>query len=175
MADNSLAEEYLSLVIDLLSSTTAVAVFYTLILILYCLSVRLCYAQLRDDQGKINRQPVCTWVFQTLLLICATLDVIVKNRLAQFIYIDSNTLFGGPRGPPAASVATLFSVDSLANIIENILILGVLVSPLRSFSYSRDCRRSRFSDMACTGRLERNAPRNALHCGIFISISHNCR
>jgi hypothetical protein len=68
-------------------------------------------------------------VFATVLLVCATLDVIVDNRIAQVIYVDSSTLPGGQLGLPAVlSTATLLKLDSIVTIIERLLILGVLVS-----------------------------------------------
>jgi hypothetical protein len=128
MADDS-PEGHLALAVDLLSSTTVVAVFYTLIFVLYCLSFRLCYAQLRDDQGKLNRQTLCTLVFQTVLLICATLDVIIKNRGVEVRYIDS-VLPGGPLSPQvAAKIATLLQLDDAVSYLEDALLLGMLASP----------------------------------------------
>jgi hypothetical protein len=131
--------EHLNEAVDLLSSTTAVAVFYTLVLVLYCFSFRLSYAQLRDDHGKIKRQTAYTLVLTTVLLICATLDVIVSNRIAQTIYIDDSTLLDGPQTPLAEhSVVALLQLDGVMNILEELLILGVLVSLRCVFAYIRN-------------------------------------
>jgi hypothetical protein len=133
---NISAEEHSSEAVYLFSSTTVAAMFYTLVLALYCLSFRFSYARLRDGHGKINRHAVCTLIFQTVLLICATSDVILKNRSAQVMYIDNSTLPGGPRGVPATlSVETLSNLIDVASAVENILVLGMLVSLSWVFSY----------------------------------------
>jgi hypothetical protein len=129
MANDSFAEGHLTLAVDLLSSTTVVAVFYTLTFVLYCLSLRLSHSQLRDDQGKINRLTVCTLVFQTVLLICATLDIIIKNHEAKERYIN-NAL---------PKITTLMKLDQLVSYLVIIMLTGVLVSPPPVLSYTRDC------------------------------------
>jgi hypothetical protein len=128
MATVSLAKVHLNEAVYLLSLTTAVAVLYTFVFILYCLSFRLCYAQLWDYQSKVKRQTALTLAFQTVLLICATLNVIISNRHVQVVFVDNSTLPGGPLGLPAAlSIATLARLANVVNIIENLLVLGVLV------------------------------------------------
>jgi hypothetical protein len=125
----SLAKEHLNQAVHLLSATTVVAVFYTLEFALFCLLFRLSCSQLWDHNGKIKRQTVWTLILATVLLICATLDVIVSNRHAVVAYIYSSTLPDGPLGLQATlKVARLIQLDGIVNIVEDLLILGVLVS-----------------------------------------------
>jgi hypothetical protein len=135
MGNALLAEERLNEAVNLISNTTVLAIFYIPVFILYCLSIRLSYTKLRNDYGNIKRQTACTLVLVTVLMICATLDVIIRNRIAQLSYIDNNNLSGGPLGLSASlRVARLALLDSIVNVLENFLISGVLVSLPRVFA-----------------------------------------
>lgn len=125
----SLAKVRLNEAVNLITSTTVLAVFYTLLFVLYCLSARLCYFQLRDHNGNINRQTAFTMAFITVLLICATMDIVISNRHVQMDFIVNNTLPGGPLGFPATlRIITTLRIDGIVNLVEDFLILGVLVN-----------------------------------------------
>jgi hypothetical protein len=137
MDNISLAKVQLNEAVYLLSATTVLAIFYTFVFILYCLSFRLSYARLWDYDRKIKQQTACTLVLQTVLLICATLDIIGSNHHAQVAFIENRTLPGGPLGLQSAiKIATLARLHNTVGVIENLLVLGVLVSLHRVFCYA---------------------------------------
>ncbi|EKM79764.1 hypothetical protein AGABI1DRAFT_127448 [Agaricus bisporus var. burnettii JB137-S8] len=66
--------------------------------------------------------------FLTVLLICATMDIVISNRHVQMDYIINHSLPGGPLGLPATLRAiTILRIDGVVNLVEDFLILGVLL------------------------------------------------
>jgi hypothetical protein len=123
--------------IDLILRTTGVAIFYTFVVILYGLIFRISYAQPQDSHRKLNQQTTCTLVFATVLFICATLHVIGQNDSAKFFYVDNGTR--GHQASPTSSVVIVGKLLAIVNTVEDLLILGVLVSLYGEFCYTLNC------------------------------------
>jgi hypothetical protein len=129
MNNAATTRDSLSEAINLISGTTVSGVFYTLVVVLFCLSARLSYSQLWNPEGKIKRQTVLTLTLACLMIICATMDVTLSNIQRQITFVDYGTLSGGPLGLPASLHATTVTgVRLFVRLIEKFLISGVLVS-----------------------------------------------
>ncbi|XP_006457249.1 hypothetical protein AGABI2DRAFT_123117 [Agaricus bisporus var. bisporus H97] len=125
MSDHKVAST-LNEAITLFSHTTVVGVLYTFNLILYYLCARLSFSWLRALDGK--RRTALTLILASVIIICGTFHVALKNQYARLTYVDYSSLPGGPIGNPAQShAATLLQILNLAAVIAEILTLGVLL------------------------------------------------
>jgi hypothetical protein len=129
MNNDAITRDSLSEAVSLFSGTTVVGALYTLAVVLYCLSARLSYLQLRNLDGKIKRQTVLTFTVASLMMICATVDLALANIERQITYINYGALPGGPLGLAAGlHTTTVTRVRYLILLLNNLLISGVLVS-----------------------------------------------
>jgi hypothetical protein len=153
MGDISTADDKLPPTVSLITRTTVLGIFYTLVLLLYCLSVRLSYLQLRKESDReIKRRITFRLILASVMVICATIDITLSNILMRIIYVDYGTLPGGSLGLPAALHAiTVARIRVFVNIIESLLISGVLVRFLYFLCYGLflTC-----TGMACISCLE---------------------
>jgi hypothetical protein len=114
------------LAITLITHTTVTGVLYTFSFILYCLCTRLLYKQLSE---KFSRHTIFMFALASIMAICATIDVVVKNEYGRIIYVDYSSVPGGPIGLSAQAHAfTLLRIDTVSTLIASFLAMGVLVS-----------------------------------------------
>lgn len=129
MSDDIPASTKATEAVDLFSSTTVLAVLYTFSVMLYYLCARLSYRQARNLDGRIKKRTVFTFGLTSVMIICATMDVVLINRYMQLVYIEYSHLPGGPLGVQAQlhTVKTAM-IDLIIALIEEIVATGVLVS-----------------------------------------------
>jgi hypothetical protein len=129
MNSATITRDSISEAVNLISGTTGSGVLYTLVVILYCLSAWLSYPQLWNLDGKIKRQTVFILALASLMMICVTMDITLANIERRITYVDYGVLPGGPLGLAAGLHATTVTrVRFLVLLVDNLLILGVLVS-----------------------------------------------
>ncbi|XP_006464008.1 hypothetical protein AGABI2DRAFT_120814 [Agaricus bisporus var. bisporus H97] len=128
MSDDIPASTKATEAVDLFSSTTVLAVLYTFSVMLYYLCARLTYRQARNLDGRIKKRTVFTFGLTSVMIICATMDVVLINRYMQLVYIEYSHLPGGPLGVQAQlhTVKTAM-IDLIIALIEEIVATGVLV------------------------------------------------
>jgi hypothetical protein len=116
--------------VDLISCSTVVAVLYTFSFSLYCLSTRLFYFQSRDKHGgKVGRRTSFMFALASIMIICATIDVIINNLHIQTMYIGSSGL---PGNPDAALPKTYSQADVNADLVVTAVVSSLLLSLLVS-------------------------------------------
>lgn len=140
---------------DLISSTTVLGVLYAFSIILYYLSTRLFYSQSRDIDGKLSRRTLFTFALASVMIVCATIDIITLSLYTKTFYLDMRTLPIGPDRTLAKKRAfAIGKANIVVTFVETTLSLGVLVSSqLRCFSSSDSC----ILVMACLDYLEWNS------------------
>jgi hypothetical protein len=156
--------------IILLTSTTVAAVLYTFSISLYVLCARLFYFQARDLDGKIKHRTVYAFILASVVMACATIDVVCLNLESRLAFVVNSSLPGGPSGDEAQQRAAIIqSVDLVVTLVEQVLIMGVLVglhSSLVSHFFSFSCL-----VMACLGCLEWNSSCHTHHYLSSIAVS----
>jgi hypothetical protein len=116
--------------VDLITSTTVSGVLYAYSFLICCLSTRLFYLQFRDTDRKLNHHTVFTVAVSSIVITCATVDIVTLNLYARTVYSDINTLPGGPDGGALVEVPGFVVVKTtiIATFIETIVSLGTQVS-----------------------------------------------
>jgi hypothetical protein len=115
--------------VDLISSTTIMAVLYTFSVVLFYHCARLSYHQAWGPDGKLKKQTLFTLGLTSLMIICATVDVVLINRYMEIVYVDYSSLPGGPLGVQAQlHTETIGIIDLVVSLLEEIVAIGVLVS-----------------------------------------------
>jgi hypothetical protein len=113
----------------LITSTTVAGVLYTFSIALYVLCTRLFYFQARDLDGKIKHRTVYAFILASVVMACSTVDVVCLNLESRLGFVDYSSLPGGPTGDLSQQHAVIIqSVDLVVSLVEQILIMGVLVS-----------------------------------------------
>lgn len=137
--------------VDLITSTTVSAVLFAYSFLIYCLSTRLFYFQLRDIDGKLNYHTIVTVVISSIIITCAIVDIVTLNLYARTIYSDINTLPAGPDGMLAEEPAFVpIKTNIIATFVETVVSLGTQVSLPSVLSSLSDA----FSVVARLGYLE---------------------
>jgi hypothetical protein len=157
MSNNSNSPQALiSNAVFLITSTTVVGVLYTLVFLIYCLCIRLFYFQIRDLDGKIKRHTVLAFIFASIAMICATIDIVSLNLYSQGMFSGPSGVVVEVQGAPITLL-----IDNMATLVERTLILGVVVS----FMMYHMCMISRLcSVVACQDYLEWNSPCHTHYC-----------
>jgi hypothetical protein len=129
MDSTTAAGNSVSAAVVLFAGTTVIGALYTFVVVLYCLAARLSYSQLWNPDGKMNRKTVITFTVASLMMICATVDLVLTSIERQITYVDYGALPGGPLGSAASLHATAATRGShFVLLINYLLITGVLVS-----------------------------------------------
>jgi hypothetical protein len=122
-SSSNIPDALISYAVPLITSTTVVGVLYTLTFLLYCLCTRLFYFQIRGLDGKIKRLTVLAFIFASIAMICATIDIVSLNLYSQGRLSDPPGVVVAVQGIPVTLL-----VDNMATLVEETMILGVMVS-----------------------------------------------